>query len=193
MAMASWPGCMERMRSWRPGSSSPAPSLTFSGPPRTTELSMAASSPVNTPQPCSLDTGKCCGSRMFIPDPRSWFLSIPDLGSRIQKQQRKQRRMKKNLVVLPLFVAPNITKFKIILFLSRWRKKLLVNLQIIIKLFSQKLSLSFQKYGFGIRDKTVLDPGSRGKKKPGSQIRNTGGSLGLAQCFASFLEFCFFA
>ncbi len=26
---------------------------------------------------------QCCGSGMFIPDPGSWFLPIPDLGSRI--------------------------------------------------------------------------------------------------------------
>jgi hypothetical protein len=28
--------------------------------------------------PCS----QCCGSGMFIPDPRSWFLPIPDTGSK---------------------------------------------------------------------------------------------------------------
>jgi hypothetical protein len=47
---------------------------------------------------------QCCGSGMFIPDPGSWFLPIPDpgsripdpgsripdLGSRIQKQQQKR-------------------------------------------------------------------------------------------------------
>ncbi len=32
----------------------------------------------------------CCGSGMFIPDPRSWFLPIADPGSRIQKQQHKR-------------------------------------------------------------------------------------------------------
>jgi hypothetical protein len=26
---------------------------------------------------------QCCGSGMFIPDPGSWFLPIPDPGSRI--------------------------------------------------------------------------------------------------------------
>jgi hypothetical protein len=51
------------------------------------------------------------GSR--IPDPD--FLPIPDLGSRIQKQQQK-RGVKKKFVVKPFFVAPNFTKLKIILF-----------------------------------------------------------------------------
>jgi hypothetical protein len=34
---------------------------------------------------------------------------IPDLGSRIQKQQQK-REVKKNLVVIPFYVAKNFTK-----------------------------------------------------------------------------------
>jgi hypothetical protein len=42
---------------------------------------------------------------------------ILDLGSRIQKQQQKIR-VKKKFVVIPLFVATNCTKFKIILFLK---------------------------------------------------------------------------
>ncbi len=33
---------------------------------------------------------QCCGSGMFIPDPGSWFLSIPGLGSRIQEQQQER-------------------------------------------------------------------------------------------------------
>ncbi len=40
---------------------------------------------------------QCCGSGMFIPDPGSWFLPIPDPGSRIQKQQQK-RGVKKKLL-----------------------------------------------------------------------------------------------
>ncbi len=39
--------------------------------------------------------GQCGGSGMFIPDPGSWFLTIPDPGSQIQKQQQK-REVKKN-------------------------------------------------------------------------------------------------
>ncbi len=64
------------------------------------------------------------------------------------------------------------------------KKKIWANFQRIIELFTQKLSLSSQKYGFGIRDpgseirekKPILDPGSRGQKGTGSRIRipNTG-------------------
>ncbi len=51
---------------------------------------------------------QCGGSRMFIPDPGSWFLPIPDPGSRIQKQQ--QKREVKKLVLIPFYVASNFTK-----------------------------------------------------------------------------------
>ncbi len=33
---------------------------------------------------------QCCGSGMFIPDPGSWFLPIPDPGSLIQKQEKRE-------------------------------------------------------------------------------------------------------
>ena len=33
---------------------------------------------------------QCCGSGMFIPDPDFYPFRIPDLGSRIQKQQQKR-------------------------------------------------------------------------------------------------------
>jgi hypothetical protein len=59
------------------------------------------------------------------------------------------------------------------------KKKILANFQRIIELFTQKLSLSSQKYGFGIRDprsgirkKPFPDPGSRGQKGTGSRIRS---------------------
>jgi hypothetical protein len=53
------------------------------------------------------------------------------------------------------------------------KKKIRPNFQRIIELFSQILSLSSQKYGFGIRDpeKPIPDPGSRGQKGTGSRIR----------------------
>jgi hypothetical protein len=63
---------------------------------------------------------------MFIPDPGSYPSRIPDLRSRISdprswipdpKTAIKERGEKK-LVVIPLFVAINFTKLKIILFLK---------------------------------------------------------------------------
>ncbi len=65
-------------------------------------------------------------------------------------------------------MAPNFTKLKIILFFWNAEKKSLgqANFQKIRELFIKKLSLSSQKYGFGIRDPVsgknpfrILDPG----------------------------------
>jgi hypothetical protein len=46
------------------------------------------------------------------------------------------------------------------------KKKIWANLQRIIELSTQKLSLSSKKYGFGIRDPEKTYPGSRGQKAP---------------------------
>jgi hypothetical protein len=53
------------------------------------------------------------------------------------------------------------------------KKKVWANFQRIIELFTQKLSLCSQKYGFGIRDrkKPIPDPGFTGQKGTGSRIR----------------------
>ena len=95
-------------------------------------------------------------------------------GSKISNK----RGAKKKLLYL-FFVATNITKLKIILFLN-WQRKIWFNLQRIIKIFPQKLSLSSQNMGFDpgseIRDprkNLFLVSGSRGQKGTGSRIRNT--------------------
>jgi hypothetical protein len=61
---------------------------------------------------------------MFIPDIGSWILDpdfcpsqMPSPGSRIQKQEQKERGENK-FVVLPFFVATKNTKLKIILILN---------------------------------------------------------------------------
>jgi hypothetical protein len=105
--------------------------------------------------------------------PGSWFLPIPDPGSRIPdpgyqipdpKTATKERGEK--YCCHTLFVATNFTKLKIILCLNCWKK----NLGQFSKNLCKKFSLSSQKYGFGIRD-----PGSEIRKKPipgpGSRIR----------------------
>jgi hypothetical protein len=51
---------------------------------------------------------------------RSWFLSIPDLGSRIQQHQQKEEG--ENIWCPTFFVATNITKLNIILIL-KWKRK----------------------------------------------------------------------
>ncbi len=84
---------------------------------------------------------------MFIPDPK--------------KATKERAKISCKL----LFVSIIFTKMKIILFLQCLRKKILANFQIIIERFTQKkLSISSQKYGFGIRDpgiKKAMDHGSR--------------------------------
>jgi hypothetical protein len=59
---------------------------------------------------------------MFIPNPGSWFLPIPDPGSRIldSKTATKDRGEKK-LGVIPFYIATK--KLLIILVLECWRKK----------------------------------------------------------------------
>jgi len=59
-----------------------------------------------------------CLSR--IPDPDFYSSRIPDLGSRIQKQQ--QKREVKKLIVKPFYVATKFTKLHIILVLMCLRK-----------------------------------------------------------------------
>jgi hypothetical protein len=56
-----------------------------------------------------------CLSR--IPDPDFYPSRIPDLGSRIPKQQQK-RGLKKNFFVIPFYLATNFTKLNIILVLK---------------------------------------------------------------------------
>ncbi len=94
---------------------------------------------------------QCCGFGMFIQDPRSWILPIPDLRYRIQKQQQK-RGAKKKFVVIPFYVATKFTKLKIILVLKCWRKKV-ANFQRIQKLFTLKIVTKLSKI-------CVWDPGS---------------------------------
>jgi hypothetical protein len=101
---------------------------------------------------------------MFIPDPDFYPSRIPDLGSRIQKQQWKTL-VKKNLSSYLFFGVINFTKFTF--FLKCWRKKFGPIFKELYNFLPKKLSLSSQKYGFGIRD-----PGSR-KTYPGSRIQGS--------------------
>jgi hypothetical protein len=112
---------------------------------------------------------QCCGSGMFIPDPRSCFLPISDPGSRSQKQQ--QRKRWKNFDVIPFFVATNFTKLKIILF-EMLKKKIWAN-------FVTKLSKIQYEFGIryprsGIREKPISEPGVKKAPYPRIRIRNTG-------------------
>jgi hypothetical protein len=103
----------------------------------------------------SLSRNQCCECG-FIPDP----------GPRVPKTTTKEKG-EKILVVLPFFVATNITKLKIILFLTGL-EKMWVNLQRTINFLSKTLSFPFSKYRFGIRDpgSEIRDPRSGIRKKP---------------------------
>jgi hypothetical protein len=96
-----------------------------------------------------------------------------------------------------VYVATNFTKLYISLVLSAEEKNLGQFSKNYRTFFlPKKLSLSTQKYGFGIRDprsgirkKPIPDPGSRGQKGTGSRIRirNTGKKLILDDNLSSFL------
>jgi hypothetical protein len=120
----------------------------------------------------------CCGSGMFIPDPGSRFLPIPDPESRIQKQQHK--RGVKKIRCQTFYCCHKFHKIESYFIFLKLKKKILASFQRIIELFTQNLSLSSKKYGVGIRDprsgiwkKPIPDPGSgsRGQKGTGSWIR----------------------
>jgi hypothetical protein len=100
---------------------------------------------------------------MFIPDPGSWFLPIPDPGSRIPDPKTVTKdRGEKFFFVQPFFVATNFTKLNIIFFLICWRKKFGPVFQELLKFLPKKLSPSPQKFGFGIRDRRsgkIYSPG----------------------------------
>jgi hypothetical protein len=97
---------------------------------------------------------QCGGSGMFIPDPGSWFLPIPDPGSRIpEPKTATNKRGEKKFFFIPFYVATNFTKLNIILVLKWWWKKIWAKFQRIIELFTQKIVTKLPKIW-------VWDPGS---------------------------------
>jgi hypothetical protein len=98
-------------------------------------------------------TSPYCLSHFMIPDPR------------IQKQQ--QKRGVKKFCCPTFFVTTNIKKIENYLIFELVKKKMWATSQRIIEFFTQKLSLSSQKYRFGIRDPEKPISGSR------IRIRNT--------------------
>jgi hypothetical protein len=89
---------------------------------------------------------QCYGSRMFIPDPD--FLPIPYLGS---KNLNKRVGWKK-ICCHTFFLATNFTKIVNYFLFEMLKKKIWPSFQRIIEFFSQNLSPSSKKWGFGIRD-----------------------------------------
>ncbi len=77
---------------------------------------------------------------------------IQGLGSRIQKQQQKRGVKKKNCCHIFFFLATNFTKIVNYFTFEMLKKKIWASFERIKELFTQKLSLTSQKYGFGIRN-----------------------------------------
>ncbi len=73
-----------------------------------------------------------------------------------------EERSKKKIVVIPFCVATKIHKIENCFSFEELKKK---NFQRIIENFTLKLSLSSQKYWFGIRDPEKTYFGSRGQKR----------------------------
>ncbi len=112
---------------------------------------------------------QCCGSGMFIPDPDLHPSRISDPG---YKNSNKREGWKK--IWCHTFLCSH--KFhKIVHYFSFevLKKKIWANFQRIIELFAQKIVISSQKYGFGIRDPEknlfrIPDPGVKKAPDPGS-------------------------
>jgi hypothetical protein len=110
---------------------------------------------------------------MFIPDPES---RIPYPGSKNSNKREEEQNLFSDS-----FYSHKYHKIKNYLIFEQVTKKRLSQLTKHYKFFTpKKMSLSSQKYGFGIRDprsghrkKPFPDPGSRGQKGTGSRIRNT--------------------
>ncbi len=64
---------------------------------------------------------QCGGSGMFIPDPGSWFLAIPDPGS---KNSNERQGVKKNLLLYLFFGDINFTKLNYLTFEMLKKKNL---------------------------------------------------------------------
>ncbi len=113
--------------------------------------------------------GQCCGSGMFIPDPGSWFLPIPDPGS---KNSNKRERWKK-LDVKPFYVATKFNKIVNYFSFEVLKKKNLGQFSKNFRTFYQKnCQKALQNMVFGSRIQgskrhRIPDPGSR------IRIRNT--------------------
>ncbi len=107
---------------------------------------------------------QCCGSGMFIPEPGSWFLPIPDPGSKNSNKREGRKKISCNTFLCShkFHKIENYFSFEVL------KKQIWANFQRIIELFTQKIVTKPSKIW-------VWDPGSRGQKGTGSriEIRNT--------------------
>ena len=109
--------------------------------------------------------------------PGSWFLPIPDPGSRIPdpKTVTKERGEKK-ICYHTFFCSHKFYKLEYYVIFEMLKKKIWANFQRIFEVFTPKIfnmlsNIWVWDLGSGIRKKPIPDPGSRGQKGTGSRIR----------------------
>jgi hypothetical protein len=95
------------------------------------------------------EINQCCGSGLFIPDPD--FLPIPDPGSRIPAPKTATKERGENNL-LYRFCSPKFHKIENYFIFEMLKKKFGPIFKKLWNFSPTKLSLSSQKYGFGIRD-----------------------------------------
>ncbi len=105
---------------------------------------------------------------MLIPDPGSWFLPIPDPGSREQKRGVKKICCHNFLCSHKFHKIATYFGFEVL------KKKIWASLQRIIELFTQKIVTKLSKIWVWDPGSWKIYSGSRGQKGTGSRIRNTG-------------------
>ncbi len=105
---------------------------------------------------------------MFIPDPGSWFLPIPD--PKTSTKERGEKIFCHNILCSHKFLKiANYFSFGVL------KKKIWANFQRIIEFFTQKIVTKLLKIwvwdpGSGKNLFWIPDPGSRGQKGTGSRI-----------------------
>ncbi len=90
----------------------------------------------------------------------SWILIFIHPGSQISDHGSKNSNKREGWKKVSCLTF-HLTKLKIILFLKRWRKKFGPIFKELMNFLPKRLSLSSQKYGFGIRDPEKTYSGSR--------------------------------
>ncbi len=89
---------------------------------------------------------QCCGSRMFIPDPGSWFLPIPDPGSRIPDPKTATEERGQKFCCHTFFCSYKFHKILNYFIFELLKKKIWAKFQKrIIECFTQKVVTKLSK------------------------------------------------
>ncbi len=82
---------------------------------------------------------QCGGSGMFLPDPGSWFLPIPDPGSRIWSKNSNKRQGRKKIFCQTIFCSHKFHKTEYYFIFDMLKKKIWLNFPRITEVFTQKI------------------------------------------------------